>query len=63
MLGNGWTYSKLGNTKQSMDHYSRVGNRSGSAGTEILSENLEEDFGQMENNARKRLGLPDIGAY
>ncbi len=21
MLGNGWTYSKLGNTKQSVDHY------------------------------------------
>ena len=33
----------------------------GRLGTEILSENLEEYSGQVGDNARKRLGLPDIG--
>ena len=35
MLGNGWTYSNLGNTKQSVDQYSRGSNHVPKSGQEL----------------------------
>jgi len=44
-------------------HCVGIGDKTGSAGKEVLSKGLEELLGQMEDNAMERLDLPDIAAY
>ncbi len=45
MLGNGWTYSKLGNTKQSVDQYTPhdPAHRTGESGSPIEFPILDKD--------------------
>ena len=44
-------------------HCVGIGDKTGSAGTEVLSKGLEELLGQMEDNAMEQLGLHDFGTY